>query len=161
MLKRVSVESVLVMFLFILFTASIGVLIVEGQGAYEHIIESKNQNENLRIAHSYIQKRIKQNNHMEHIFVIENPYNDHNVLKIDLSGDEEGYFTYIFYDEGKLYEMLAYKDEEPKKELSEVIVELKSAIHFDVDSKRNFVIIKTEGYDNIYVHVLGKEDEDG
>ena len=139
MLKRISVESILVMFLFVMFSASIGILIVEGQESYEAIIQSKNENEDKRIAFSYISKKIKQNDIAGQIEVVSNPYNDYNALKLKLSGAEEGYSTYIFYDDGGLIELLVSENEAIDKELGEVIIDLLSPLEFEFDPNYNLV----------------------
>lgn len=156
MLKRISVESILVMFLFIMFSASIGILIVEGQESYEAIIKSKNENEDMRIAFSYISKKIKQNDIVGHIEVVDNPYNDYKGLKLKLSGEEEGYYTYIFYDEEGLVELLATEGETIDKELGEVIIDLPNPLFFEFDPQFNLVNIYN-GDEFISIGILDKE----
>lgn len=156
MLKRISVESILVMFLFIMFSASIGILIVEGQASYEAIINSKNENEDMRIAFSYISKKIKQNDIAGHIEVVENPYNDYKGLRIKLSGAEEGYYTYIFSDEDGLVELLLSEEEAIDKTLGEVIINLKNPLEFEFDPNYNLINVYN-GDEIVSIGILDKE----
>lgn len=156
MLKRISVESILVMFLFIMFSASIGILIVEGQESYEAIIKSKNENEDRRIAYSYISKKLKQNNIAGNIEVVTNPYNDYNAIKFKLIGEEEGYYTYIFYADNALIELLTFEGESIDKELGEKIINLSTPIQFEFDSDYNLINIYN-GDETISVGILDRE----
>jgi len=156
MLKRISVESILVMFLFIMFSASIGILIVEGQESYEAIITSKNENEDRRIAFSYISKKIKQNDIVGHVEVVDNPYNDYKGLKLKLSGVEEGYYIYIFYEDGGLIELLASEDEVIDKSLGELIIDLPNPLEFEFDPKYSLINIYNED-EFVSIGILDKE----
>ena len=55
-----SIESFLVMILMVVFAVSTMFIIVEGKSAFERVTENKIEDENARIAFSYINKRIKQ-----------------------------------------------------------------------------------------------------
>ncbi len=159
MLKRISVESVLVMFLFIVFASSIGMLIVEGQASYNKIISEKESNENRRIAFSYISKKIKQNDFAGNIQIVKQPYNNGNAIKIELQGIEEGYVTYIFCVDNELYELYISEEDPFDKELGEIIIKLEQSLNFVKDSDFDLIHIKNE--DEIVTSIsLQKEVDD-
>ncbi len=140
-MKRVSVESVLVMFLFILFTASIGMLIVEGQGSYSRIIKEKEETENIRIGISYISKRMKQNDFAGNIQVVSQDYNDGNAISIDLMAEDEGYVTYILCQEDGLYEIYQDLGAPIDIEYGEKIVDLPALWSFEYDQDHSLINI--------------------
>lgn len=158
MLKRVSVESILVMFLFILFTASIGLLIVEGQEAFGNIVDNKNNNEDIRIGVSYVNMKVKQNNISGNIQLIESPYSELNALEIRHYGEEEGYVTYIVYDEGALYECYQDRGDPINKELGEVIVKLKAEMNFELDQSNSLLNIIYDKDIILSIEVFGLEE---
>lgn len=162
MLKRVSVESILVMFLFIIFTASIGLLIVEGQEAFSKVIDNKNANEDTRIALSYINMKVKQNNLFGNIEVVDSTYNDSKALLIQHYGEEADYITYIVYDDGKLYE--CYQDKGTKLDINfgEVIVEVKEKVSFQADRIHSLINVfyGDENLLSIEVYGMGEANEE-
>lgn len=114
-----SIESFLVMLLMIAFTISVAMIIIEGKGAFERVTENKLQDEHARIAMSYVNKRIKQNDHLGAIEVVEDGVEGLTAIRI--AHDYEDFlYTYIFYKEGMLYE--CYTDMEPTFELSTEII---------------------------------------
>lgn len=127
-----SIESFLVMLLMIIFTVSISFIIIEGKGAFERVTENKIEDENARIAFSYINKRIKQNDEINRVEVIENGVEGNTALKISHSY-EEGLYTYIFYYDGILYE--CYTDMEPSLKLSTEIIPVQN-LTFDQSGSR-------------------------
>lgn len=114
-----SIESFLVMLLMIAFTISIAMIIIEAKGAFERVTENKLQDEQARIAMSYVNKRIKQNDILDAIEVVENGVEGHTAIRI-AHDYEDALYTYIFYSEGMLYE--CYTSMEPSLALSTEIV---------------------------------------
>jgi hypothetical protein len=153
-LKRISVESILVMFLFILFTGCIGVLIVQGRDSYETIISHKTDDENMRIAYSYISKRIKQNNIVNCINVIENPYNEYKALDIKLSGQDEGYSIIIFSMNDELVELYQLSGDPINVEQGEKLIEIPEPISFSLDEKGSIINIISEGQETASIKIL-------
>lgn len=118
---QMAFESLLVMLLLIIFAVSSCIMIVEGSKSYENIIHKKEIQEDARTAFSYINMRIKQNDVAGHIKVYPNFYQGKNVLALIHSGEEEGYITYIFWSDDKLYECYTDIGTPPDVELSSVI----------------------------------------
>lgn len=107
MMKRrihVSVESLMVILLMIMFAVAISVLIYEGSVTYRNIITNKNNEENTRIAMSYINMRIKQNDILDRVTVDENAFEGEDVLTIWHHDAEEGLVSYIYLKDGILWE---------------------------------------------------------
>ena len=134
---HVSVESIMVILLMIIFAASISVLIYQGSVTYRNIINNKNEEENVRIALSYVNMRIKQNDVSENVLVDNNGYEGQDVLIIHHSGEEEGLMSYIYYYEGYLWE--CYTDGGLDHTLSTEIIPLKE-LTFEFDTDMNAVI---------------------
>jgi hypothetical protein len=112
-----SIESLLVMILMVIFAFSTIFIIVEGKSAFERVTDNKIEDENARIALSYVNKRIKQDDRSDSINLIEDAVAGQDALKID-HGD--GLSTYIYSFEGIMYE--CYTDTVPTFELSTEIV---------------------------------------
>lgn len=115
-----SIESFLVMILMIIFVLSIMFIIIEGKEAFERVTENKEQDEHARIALSYVNKRIKQDDRIDGVDVLEEGVEGLPALQINHKG---GFSTYVFYYEGMMYE--CYTDEKPTLELSMAIVPVK------------------------------------
>lgn len=156
MIKKFSVESILVMLLFIIFTASIGILIVQGRTSYESIIESKNANEELRIAFAYIDKKIKQNDRIDGITMTDNPFNEYGAIKITHFGLEEGYYTTLFFYNDGLYEEMTTADEAIQIELSEKIISLNKPITISYDKTYQLVHLNYDTGESMTIHVKSK-----
>jgi putative component of toxin-antitoxin plasmid stabilization module len=138
-----SIESFLVMILMIVFAVSIMFIIVEGKSAFERVTENKIEDENARIAFSYINKRIKQNDVSGAIKIVNDGVEGYEALSIN-HGD--GLYTYIFYKDGILYE--CYTDEIPSIQLSTEIVPVK-ALEFTQDDNKITVILEYEYQGNL------------
>jgi len=115
-----SIESFLVMILMTVFAISVSFIIMQGKSTFERVTENKIQDENARIALSYVNKRIKQNDESGGISVVEDAVEGLTALKISHESYEEGLFTYIFYHEGIMYE--CYTDIDPTIRLSTEII---------------------------------------
>lgn len=101
---HVSVESIMVILLMIIFAISISVLIYNGSITYRNIIDNKNQEENSRIALSYVNMRIKQNDISGNIRVQEDSFDGADVLTILHHDEEDGLMSHIYYLDGYLWE---------------------------------------------------------
>jgi len=129
---HVSVESIMVILLMILIAISISVLIYNGSVTYRNIIDNKNIEENTRIALSYVNMRVKQNDRTGQISVDKQAFEGNNVLVITHTGEEEGLFSYIYYYDGFLWE--CYTDGPLDHSLSTQIIEVEAmTIDFDPD----------------------------
>ncbi len=141
---NVSVESIMVILLMILFSVAISVLIFEGSVTYRKIITNKNEEENTRIALSYVNMRIKQNDMTGHITVDQDSLDGEDVLVIHHHDDEEGLMSYIYFKDGFLWE--CYTDGLLDHSLSSEIIAI-SGIEFDYLDGNN-AIVTTVPYRN-------------
>lgn len=124
-----SIESLLVMILMVIFALSTMLIILEGKSAFERVTENKIEDENARIALSYVNKRIKQDDQTNAIQLIESAVMDEEALRIDHG---QGLYTYIYSFDGMMYE--CYTDTVPSLNLSTEIVPIPQ-LDFDmVDS---------------------------
>ncbi len=102
--KRISIESFLVVILIISLAISMSMMILQGSRNFDSMLESKNQSENFRIALSYINMMVKQNDVAGSITITKNFADGNSALTIKHQGDESGLATYIYSYKDKLYE---------------------------------------------------------
>lgn len=130
--KNVAIESFLVVILMIVFAIAVAVLIVQGSSTFQKTLEHRESEENLRIAMSYMNMTIRQNDAAGVIDFPEPPNDIEMLMRIRHGGEESGMFTYVYFKEGSLYE--CYTDGPLDPKLSTVIVPLKSLkLHYDED----------------------------
>ena len=142
---HVSVESIMVILLMILFAISISVLIFNGSVTYRNIIDNKNQEENIRIALSYVNMRIKQNDMSDRIVVTKEAFKGEDVLSIYHHGDEEGLVSHIYYADGYPWE--CYTEGPIDHYLSSEIIDIQG-IRFDMDEEGRWVTSTLEMRNN-------------
>lgn len=129
-----SIESFLVMVLMIIFAISTMFIIIEGKEAFERVTENKIEDENVRIALSYVNKRIKQDDRIGSVEVLTDGVEGFPALKIE---HWDGLSTYVFYHEGMMYE--CYTDEAPSIHLSTEIVPVNE---LSFEKKNNQIIMR-------------------
>ncbi|MFO7637160.1 MAG: DUF4860 domain-containing protein [Clostridia bacterium] len=122
--RNTQIESILVIFLIICFCVAAAALIRSGQQSFRRIVDNKNQTENLRIAFSYVNMRIRQNDIGGNVVFRENAVESEDALTIYHAGLEEGLVTHIFHKDGVLWEWYGYRDDVPTKDYSFKIIEL-------------------------------------
>lgn len=137
---NISFESILVMILLIVFAISSCAMIIEGSESYKNIINQKEKEENARIALSYINMRIKQNDVIEHVYLEEKAVEGQDALVFLHAGEEEGYVTYLYWKDDSLWECYTDIISEPTKALSSEIVKLDS-LEFSYDRAGNAITI--------------------
>ena len=105
------VELVMVMLLLILFGATIYTLIYTGGETLAKIIQVKNTQVEARIAMSYLNVRLKQNDASGSITIVQNPADGRNVIVLKDSIDGMEVDTWIYWSGGMLKEALLYPGE--------------------------------------------------
>ena len=118
--KALAIESIVVMLVLVVFAFVVFLIIDAGSGAYDKILGEKDRAQSARVAYSYIDTKIKQNDTAGCVSVIQTEYGD--TLKIDTS--DGAFSTYIFYDDGALFECLAKKDKTPKVSAANIITDI-------------------------------------
>lgn len=136
---HVSVESIMVILLMILFAVSISVLIYEGSVTYRNIIDNKHAEENARIVFSYVNMRIKQHDTTGRISMDDVGYDGHPALVIAHGGEEEGLFSYIYAYDGHLWE--CYTDGPLDHSLSTDIIAVE-AMTLEYDEAHNAILTR-------------------
>lgn len=136
---NISVESIMVILLMIIFAASICVLIFEGSRTYKKILDNKAQEENIRIALSYVNMRIKQNDVDGNILIADNDFEGNNVLILKHHSEEEGLVSYIYFKDGYLWE--CYTDGALDHSLSSEIIAI-DGIQFSYNSEGSQIVTK-------------------
>jgi len=134
---NVSVESIMVILLMIIFAASITSLIYEGSVTYRNIINNKTEEENTRIALSYVNMRIKQNDVSNHIEITKNGFDGEDLLTIHHHDEEDGLQSFIYYKDGYLWE--CYTDTLLDHSLSTEVIAIQG-INFDFVQDTNTII---------------------
>lgn len=107
--RALSVEMVMVMLVLIVFALVVFSLIGAGTNAYSGIIDNKQNTQSARVAYSYINMKLKQNDEAGCVSVEETDFG--NALVI-LSEDGE-YVTYLFCSDGTLYECVTAEGDTP------------------------------------------------
>ncbi len=134
--RNISVESIMVILLLIILAVSISVLIFEGSLTYRKILTNKNNEENIRIALSYVNMRVKQNDLSNYITVDEDAFEGSDVLTIDHHDAEEGLMSYIYWKDGYLWE--CYTDGPLDHNLSSEIIPL-AGIDFEMSDEGQYI----------------------
>lgn len=117
---KVSIESLMVMILMIAFAIAVSLMITQGSQVFNESLEQKESDENLRIAMSYMNMRIKQNDSSESVLFKQEAVEGNDAIILVHHGEELGFKSYIYYTDGYLYE--CYTDEEPTMEMSTAII---------------------------------------
>jgi hypothetical protein len=118
--KVLAIESIVVMFVLILLSFVVFLIVRSGSAAYGNIVREKQNSESARVAYSYINMKIKQNDSAGNVSIVDTEYGD--ALKIGMKGDE--LCTYIFFTEGTLYECLTKQDMQPKRQTANRVADL-------------------------------------
>lgn len=141
-LNNLSIESFLVMTLLVIFAIAMSIVILRGSDSYERLLSKKENEENMRIAFSYMNLQVKKNDRADAIELIDEGVEGQKMLAFRHDGEENGYTTYVYYNEGYLME--CYTDETPTLLLSEEIVEVEELV-FDYD---DVLLSVTVGYES-------------
>lgn len=106
-------ETVMAMVLLILFSMSIFVLMYVGKDTEKRILEQNDIKANARVASSYINVKIKQNDEINKISVKSNPATSENALVIASEENGEKIDTWIYFDDGYLFESTVLRSMAP------------------------------------------------
>lgn len=136
--KSARVELIMVMLLLVLFGVAIYTLIVSGSNAQEKILADKKAIENVRIAMSYLDVKVRQNDENGKISVEPNPINALPSIRIQ----DEGYDTWIYWYQDAAWE---------RGKLLECLVLENTAASIDT----SFEIIDVDSFEPVYDKTLG------
>lgn len=118
------IEMSIVMMLLLLFGLGIFVLAAASTSSYEALVEEKDNNENLRIASSYIVTKLRQNDRFESVEIADKGMGgkDALVIKEVLAGDL--YETWIYESKGSLREATVLSGIKPSDDVSFEIADI-------------------------------------
>lgn len=108
-----TIETVLVTILLIIFASAIFLLVASGGEAYKNILANRESLGRARVASSYISVKIRQNDTSGAVYVTDEAADDQKTLVIVHSNELEGYISYIFFNDGALYESFVSEDTKP------------------------------------------------
>ncbi len=111
-------ELILVVAMLGLFGIATFTLVVSSSNAYKNIMEKTDVDSELRIAISYLDTKLKQNDSAKSIRLEANPSGAGNAIVIENTYEDEVYETWIYQSGGRLKEMIVAKGEPFQDELS-------------------------------------------
>lgn len=121
-------ETIASMTLLILFAVSIFTLMYVGKDTEKRILEQNDIKANARVASSYINVKLKQNDRAKSISLKPNDTNTGNELVIDHEIDGQVKYTRIYFKDGYLYES-------------------SSVVNDDKNEEQTFAIAKIDGFE--------------
>jgi hypothetical protein len=112
-------------------------MVIESKNSFDRVSESKLEDENVRIALSYVQKLILKNDIEGGIDILE--IGVENIPALRVSHDKNDLWsTYVYFHEGILYEN--YTDETPELSLSTVLVPLENLTFSWSENKKQIIV---------------------
>ncbi len=128
------IELVLVIALLALFGVATLSLVVSGSAAYENLNDKKELDSELRVAVSYLDTKVRQNDSEGALSLRSNPAGDGPALVVGEIIGETQYETWIYLSGGKLREVLIEKGEPVLDDLGFDIAEIEGfTAEFDPD----------------------------
>ena len=134
-----TVEVLMVMALFVVLGLTMLLLISAGSNTYNKIDHNKNAEIDARNALSYLNIKSRQNDLAGAIAVYTMPETGQNALVIKKTVGNDTYLTWIFLQDGKLWECMVLEGEAPSTRLSFSIVPLTD---FSVDLSGQLLELK-------------------
>lgn len=119
-----SVEALATMLLLLLLGIGVFSLAITSTSAYERILSSRSSQSEVRVALSFIEMKLRQNDLEGAVRIENNPVNGEPSLVITEQYGEEFYETWIYRDGGKLREALMSEGEAPYNDASFEIADL-------------------------------------
>lgn len=133
------IELILVMMLLILFGLSTFTLVVSGSNAYSATLSEKENLADRRVALSYIENKIRQNDRSKAIEVRKNKLNGGVAIVIKERQGEDIFETWIYENEGVLREAYFKKGTELSDDMS---FEIAPIDHFDVRREQTLLYVE-------------------
>ena len=118
--RALSVEMVMVMLVLVIFALVVFALIGAGTNAYSGILGDKENMQSARVAYSYVNMKLKQNDAQGCVEVAQTEFGDTLIIR-SKGGD---YVTYLFFNEGALWECVTAKGMQPAVEAANRITVL-------------------------------------
>ena len=108
--RSYTIDVVIGLLLFCIFTASIFITLISGARAYKDISREMQEQYGERTCLSYIAAKIRHYDSLGSVYLTE--FNGISALALEEQLDDADFVTYIYYYEGYVYELFAMKDME-------------------------------------------------
>lgn len=143
---RTLIEALSVMLILILLGVGCFSLSISAFGAYQRLNDSKEKNNELRVASSFVLNKIRRNDINGSLDVKCHPIIGNNALVIYENINGEEYETWIYHSSGYLMEALILKNEEPSIDLSQKIANVDSfEIEYNHSEQKIFTSVGING----------------
>lgn len=139
--------------LFCLFAASASLVLLFGSQIYTQVVDTGQQNTQIRTTGSYIVEKVRQNDSANSIQITQVEHLP--ALKIQQTYNQISYSTYIYAWDGSLRELTQRSQEPPKKESGQIIAPA-SSLRIEQISQKLLLctICDADGKeDSIYVNI--------
>lgn len=142
------IELLFVMVLLVLFGLTIFTLVISGSKTYSKLDKQKENNSELRIALSYVNMKILQNEAAGSFEIKKNPSGPGDALVINQKIGKEEYESWIYCSKNKLREAIVKKGIPPVDELSLEVADVYGfKVHFTKDKKGIYIEV-SKTYEN-------------
>jgi hypothetical protein len=152
------IELIFVMVLLILFGLTSFTLVVSGSSTYKKLTNSRNSNSELRVALSYVNMKVRQNDELNSIRVDNiSSSTGSSALVISKTMGGKPYETWIYCSRGRLREAIVRKGIQPVDDLSTEIAEISGFKVYFMNDKRKLYIEVSKPFGkagNIYSSVI-------
>lgn len=148
-----NVEVVMSIILLILFSICVFTLISTGNNTERRILEQNEIKNNARMATSYINTIIKQNDVTGKIAVKPNPKTNQNCLVINEMIDGQKMNNWIYYEDGYLKQSMTIDNSPPDYETSSKIAKIDG---FDINKEGRKITIEISYYYDGELHSISK-----
>ncbi len=151
MRKSYVIEVLFMLVLFTIFVLGSFIILIFGADSYNSLVQSHNGIEELRLTQAFIGNKLAQTSVNEDVSIEYIDGGDVLVIK-EYIGDNE-YATYIYYEEGKLYEVYVKVGAFDKKYANE-ITEISSFEMEDKNGVLQFSIANSDDKEHTFIFNL-------
>lgn len=146
-MKKVRIGKITEIFLVVLLITGLcfamAVTIDAGTKSYKKIVENSRQIESARIALSYLNMKVRQNDVYGMVQLLEGEINGVDALSIKHTGLEQGMITYIFFQDGWLKEIYTAVGIIPQEKNAENVIQCEG-MFFEFKEEKNMLIVRAK-----------------
>lgn len=125
-MKRASkihaIDSAIALFVFFIFALTSLFLVLFGANVYRSVVRGSEENHTLRACLTYVTNKVRQNDRAGAVQLVEQ--DGMQILRLTQTYEAGEYATYLYFDEGVLWEMLLPADESFQTGSGQEIVQL-------------------------------------
>lgn len=134
------IELIFVMVLLILFGLTTFTLVIAGSNTYGKLTNTRNSNSELRVALSYVNMKVRQNDSLNSISIQMASKGKGNAVVISKVMGGKPYETWIYCSKGVLREALVKKGVRPSEELSTEIAVISGFKAYFINDNKNLYV---------------------